>query len=218
MSYVEYITKQIEEYKIGIPIYTKTIADGLADYYHTTKEKASAATSVAMKRIIERKVIPELRKHKKGVYYLTKETPFGETGIMKENLINDKYLCNNNGYYTGYYLLYHIGLTTQIPNKRMIATNAVKYCIRYDKNLDVYLVPPKTRINSGNIGYLQILDVLDLFDKAPIDTHDPYKLIGNQILKKGLRYETLLSYADNYYNKNTVIQVAHTASFMEGNQ
>ena len=67
MSYVEYITKQIEEYKIGIPIYTKTIADGLADYYHTTKEKASAATSVAMKRIIERKVIPELRKHKKGV-------------------------------------------------------------------------------------------------------------------------------------------------------
>ncbi len=215
MSYVECIKQIIGEYKTGIPIYTKSIADGLADYYHMTKEKASAATSVAIKRIIEREEIPELRFYQKGVYYLANKTPFGETGIRKENLITDKYIRNNNGYDTGYSLLYHLGLTSQIPNKRMIATNAIKDCSRYDKQLDVYLIPPKTRINSVNIHYLQVLDVLDLFDKAPIDSNDPYRVIGNHILQRGLHYETLLSYADNYYNKNTIIQIAHIASVME---
>ena len=48
-------------------------------------------------------------------------------------------------------------------------------------------------------------------DKAPIDAEHPYSVIANHIHKLKLQYEKLLFLADRYYNKNTVIQLAHTA-------
>lgn len=61
-------------------------------------------------------------------------------------------------------------------------------------------------------GYLRTLDILDLLDRAPVDAEHPYVLINNYIQAEGLKYETLLTIADHYYNKNTILQLAHTAS------
>lgn len=43
-----------------------------------------------------------------------------------------------------------MGLTTQIPNKRVIVTNVAKDCIRTDKKLDIMIKPPKTEVNADN--------------------------------------------------------------------
>ena len=215
MTYIEYLQSYIKARKPGDPIYTNQIADDMAIDYGISKEKAAAAVSVAIKRIIDRQQIPELRCYRKGIYYWTVVTPFGEVGINKEQIIAGKYLIPDKGYETGLRLLHHMGLTTQIPAERLLATNAAKNCVRYDKRLDVFICPPKTLIQAGNKEYLQTLDALELLDKAPIDVDEPYSILADHIRQRGLQYETLLYYANNYYSRKTIIQLAHTTSLKE---
>lgn len=59
--------------------------------------------------------------------------------------------------------------------------------------------------------YLQILDAMEDFDKAPVDSDRPYLMMAQYIRKRELQYGALLAYADAYYGKNTLIHLAHTA-------
>ncbi len=215
MTYMQFILEYLNEQDFGVPIYTETIAGKMADYFGTQKKKAAAATAVAMKRIIDDNKLPDLRFYQKGVYYRTVMTPFGEMGISKQALIADKYLIHDSGYETGKGLLHRLGLTTQMPGEHLFATNAAKDCVRFDKKLEVSVCPPKTHITAENKYYLQILDAIELLDKAPVDAENPYRIIANHIRLHGLQYETLLYYADKYYTRKTILTLAHTASRTE---
>ena len=107
--------------------------------------------------------------------------------------------------------MHKIGLTTQIPNQRIIATNKADKCARVDKKLELTICPPKTKIDSKNKQYLKVLDILDAVDKVPIDVENPYKIIGEYIQKMELKYDRLLGLANNSYNKDTILQLAHVA-------
>lgn len=211
MTYMQYLQDYIGTNQPGEPIYTEQLADALATEYGMARKNAAAATAVAIKRIMDGKMLPELRCYQKGVYYLTSVTPFGELGINKDKLIANKYLLPDKGYETGLRLLHLMGLTTQMPAERLLATNAARVCVRYDRRLDVSVCPPKAPIHAENKAYLQTLDALELLDRAPVDADDPYELIADHIRRNGLQYETLLYYADKYYNRKTIIQLAHTA-------
>lgn len=65
--------------------------------------------------------------------------------------------------------------------------------------------------NKEKIEIVKILDVLDILDKAPVDAEYPYKIIGAYIERLGLEYVRLLALANNYYNRNTILQLAHVA-------
>lgn len=211
MTYIEYVCDTINNIDCQVPIYTRQIAEAAAKHYDITVKEAALAVAVAFKRIMNNASIPELRFYQKGIYYKTVITPFGEAGIKKDRIIADKYILPNIGYETGLSVMHKMGLTTQIPNKRVIATNAAKDCIRTDKKLDVMIKPPKTKINAENKYYLQTLDVLEMMDKAPIDAQNPYLVIANHIEKQNLRYDKLLALADVYYNQKTILQLAHIA-------
>ena len=215
MTYTEYIRSFLERKDHGTPIYTDELAEAVSAEYGINKKKAAAAAAVAVKRIMDKGELPDLRSYQKGIYYRTADTPFGEMGIDREQLIADKYLLHDNGYETGLRLLHHMGLTTQMPTEHLLATNAAKDCIRYDSKLGVSICPPKAPVNAGNKAYLQTLDALDLLDKAPVDVQDPYTILADHIKQNGLQYETLLYYADRYYNRKTIIRLAHTASQKE---
>ena len=210
-TYKEFVIEEINKAPIGEPIYISGIADAMSDYYSIEPNQATAATSVAIKRIIDRNEVEGLRAFKKGVYYIAKETPFGETGINLEKLIFDKYLQDGKGYIGGLMGLYQMGLTTQIPKTKELVTNAAKDCLRKDKDLGVSIRPPKTIITDENIEYLKALDAMELMDKAPIDAKEPYRILANYINDKGLNYRTMLALADKYYPKNTIIRLAHVA-------
>ena len=212
MTYVHFISDFLSDIEIGTPIYTKQIACELSKKFNITEKEASAATAVALKRLIDGNKFPELRSYQKGIYYKTKSTPFGEMGINKEKLIADKYILPDIGYETGLTLMNNLGLTTQISNERVIATNLAKDCVRSDKKLGVTIKPPKTKISPQNKKYLQLLDALELLDKTPIDEDNPYLLIARHIHNEKLHYDKLLAYADSYYNKKTILHLAHTAS------
>lgn len=156
-------------------------------------------------------IVPELRFYQKGIYFRTVVTPFGERGIDREKLIADKYLLPNKGYETGLALLHHMGLTTQMPKEQVIATNVARECARTDKKLGVVIRPPKVAVNADNRAYLQTLDALELMEKAPVDAEHPYEIIANYIRENDLLYEKLLFFADRYYSRNTIMQLAHTA-------
>ena len=215
MTYTEYVRKYLEQQEQSIPIYTEDIAEDMASHFCLEKKKAAAAVAVAIKRIMDKCVLPDLRYFKKGIYYRTMITPFGEMGINREKLIADKYLNPDNGYETGLRMLHHMGLTTQMPKEHLLATNVAKNCVRYDKRLGVSICPPRTQVNPGNKAYLQTLDALELLDKAPVDAQNPYRILSEHIRENGLQYETLLYYADRFYNRNTIIKLAHTASQKE---
>jgi len=212
MTYVAFISDFLLGIDAGIPIYTKQIAYKMSKKFNLTQKDASAAVSVALKRIMDSNKLPELRLYQKGIYYKTKITPFGEIGINKEQLIADKYILPYIGYETGLNLMNQLGLTTQISNERIIATNMAKDCVRTDKKLGVTIKPPKTLINSQNRKYLQLLDALDLIDKTPIDEEKPFDIIARYIKNENMQYGKLLAYADSYYNQKTILHLAHTAS------
>ena len=212
MTYTEYVEKYIEQQHIADPIYTTEISKKLEGHFQLLPAKAAAATSVAVKRIMDRKTIPALRFYQKGIYYKTAVTPFGEMGIDKEKLIAHKYLNPNQGYDTGAGLLYRLGLTTQIPSERLIATNAARECVRRDEKLNVSICPPKTKITADNKAYLQMLDALEQMDHAPIDAEEPYQTLADYIQRLHLQYGMLLSLADQYYPQRTIMQLAHTAA------
>lgn len=215
MTYTEFVQEYIKKVNPGDPIYTDQIAAAFAEAFGLERKNAAAAVSVAVKRILDGGKLPELRCYQKGIYYRTVTTPFGETGINKEKLIAQKYLLPDKGYETGLRLLHHMGLTTQMPAERLLATNAAKDCARYDERLGVSICPPKAPIRADNKAYLQTLDALELLDRAPVDAAEPYAILADHISRNGLQYETLLFYADRYYNRKTVIQLAHTAGHRE---
>ena len=215
MTYAEYVRNYLEQQGQGVPIYTDEIADALAADYEIDKKKAASATAVAIKRIMDKGELSDLRCYQKGIYYRTVVTPFGEMGISREKLIANKYLLPDNGYETGLRLLHLMGLTTQMPTEHLLATNVAKDCVRYDSKLGVSICPPKAPVNAENKAYLQTLDALNLLDKAPVDAQNPYTILADHIQKNGLQYETLLYYADKFYNRKTIIRLAHTASQKE---
>ena len=210
-TYKDYIKDRICDYRIGMPIYLADLAIEMVADYRISNAKAHAAVSVAIKRIIDNSEIPNLRLFQKGIYYLTKETAFGETRIDKDAIIRDRYLKDNNGYEYGAYALYKLGLTTQLPNQREIVSNHSYECRRKDKKLDVWVKPPKTEINQNNIEYLMILDAIDIVDKFPVDVEKPYRYFAEYINKKELKYSTLLAFADKYYNLGTIKKLASVA-------
>ncbi len=212
MTYIDFVTEQIKHIEPGTPIYIADLAVLLAEKFDLKINKANAATSVAMKRILDRKYFPYLRFYKKGIYYFTIDTPFGEVGIDKEQLIQRKYLSHDTGYETEYTALYRLGLTTQVPAERVIVTNKTKEGLRMDKNLGVYTRCPKTEITKDNKNYLQVLDVLGLIDKAPIDAEEPYILLSNYLVSRNLRYDKLLALANRYYPQNAAIEIARIAN------
>lgn len=211
-KYTDFICEKICVVPEGIPIYTRQLAEKIAVAYQLSKREASVATAVAVKRVMDKGVIPELRCYKKGVYYRTAATPFGEIGINKEQLIADKYLLPDIGYETGLTILYKIGLTSQMPRERILATNVAKGCMRTDRKLDVIIRPPKTIITAKNKDYLQVLDMLELVEKAPIDEKHPFEVLADYIQKKELQYIILLALADRYYNYRTLLCLEHTAN------
>lgn len=210
-TYKDYIKERINAYRIGIPIYLADLAIEMGTVYSIPSAKAHAATSVALKRIMDNNEIPNLRLFQKGIYYLTQKTAFGETRIDKDAIIRTKYMKDCNGYDFGAHALYKLGLTTQLPNQREIVTNNSYECRRKDKKLDVWVKPPKTVIDQNNIDYLMILDIIDVLDKYPVDTDEPYRCIAKYISDKDLEYSILLAMADKYYNIDTIKKLARVA-------
>ena len=60
-TYIDFTCDILKEVKVGVPIYTSQVADRLGTTYQLDSKEAAAATAVAIKRIMDGAIIPELR-------------------------------------------------------------------------------------------------------------------------------------------------------------
>lgn len=104
-----------------------------------------------------------------------------------------------------------MGLITQLPNERVIATNAAQDCVRRDDELNLSICPPRTRITAKNKAYLHLLDAMDQMDRAPIDVGNPYCVLAEHIRRNKLQYDILRALAVKFYPQRTLLHLAHTA-------
>lgn len=215
MTYMDFTLRYLKKQNVAEPIYTREVAEAMVKEFGVNEKTASLRAASSINRILSEEKLPSLRRYQKGIYYKTEPTFFGEAVIDKAQLIQNKYLLPDIGYEAGESILHRLGLTTWMPRKRILATNAAKQSIRYDQKLDVWIRPGKTKINQYNMKYLQTLDVLSTLDGSPIDVEDPYKILEKHIERNKLHYDILLAYASTYYSQKTILALAEVAKKKE---
>jgi predicted transcriptional regulator of viral defense system len=214
-TYRQFITKQISAIPYDQAFQNRDIAKAVADEFGILPRKAAPLTNVNLKRMADKGLI---ERYRKGTYFRTRQTAFGKARPSKE-LIETQLLTRRGddiiGYETGFYLLNTLGLTTQVPKKREIATNA------YRKSVDERFFAvrkPATAVNSENFRYLQLLDAITDLHKAPVDAADPEALLCNFVEKNGLDTGLALSYAKRHYPKRTLLGLVDVLTRGDANE
>lgn len=203
-TYGEFITNKIADIPYGQPFQTDIIAEAMAEEYAISVHKAKPITNVTLKRLADRGLIERFQK---GVYYRAKQTVFGKARPSEE-LLEAQLLTRRGdeiiGYETGFSLMNKLGLTTLVPKKREIATNA------YRKNIDdrfIIVRKPVVTVNAGNFRYLQFLDVIRDLPEAHVDAENPKALLHAFAERNDLDTVKALIYARQHYPQKTLLNL-----------
>ena len=143
----------------------------------------------------------------KGIYCRKVKTAFGYYTPDKETLFCKQLLRNENeviGYETGLSALNRIGLVSQMPQKRCIATNL--HMKRIPKGMQIEIRKPPIRVNADNFRYLQILDAIRELDMAPVDTAKPVDVVRATVQKFALETDQMILMARKYYGQKTLVR------------
>lgn len=204
LTYGEFIMNKIADISYGQAFQTDIIAEAMAEEYAIPVHKAKPITNVTLKRLADRGLIGRFQK---GVYYRVKQTVFGQVR-PSEDVLEAQLLTRRGdeiiGYETGLSFMNRIGLTTLVPKKREIATNA------YRKNIsDRYTIvrKPVITVNAGNFRYLQLLDVIRDLPGAPVDAENPKALLHAFAERNELDTVEALTYARQHYPQKTLLNL-----------
>lgn len=112
-----------------------------------------------------------LARYEQGIYYIPKESRLKGAGRPgADTIAYYKYIARQErimGYYSGYTLANQIGISTQVPSKIEIVSNAIsakKRDVMIGNRVFVLRHSP-TLINEENYRTLQLLDLLKCLDK-----------------------------------------------------
>jgi hypothetical protein len=138
-----------------------------------------------------------LEKYSQGVYYIPKETIIGRSTLSIDDVINRKYITNDNdiyGFYSGLSFYNKLGISTQVPFVYEIVTNKEKSRIREItlKNQKIILRKPYVIINKNNYLENQFLDFINNANSNDLSDNV-------DVLKKYIK--------DNNLNKNVILDL-----------
>ena len=109
-------------------------------------------------------------------------------------------------------IIQKIGLTTQIPKYRYIATNKYNHKgNRIIEDMKVVIRKPNTLVQEDNILYLQLIDAIENKDKINIDSSNPSGILNDYIVRNKLDYGKLIAIAARYYGKEIIMQISDLA-------
>jgi len=208
-GYGQHIQRQIQLWPINKPITTMEVAVSLADAANIGIENAKKVTNVNMGRLVKK---GELARVKKGVYGKVRETPFGKLNPRPDEIMTSILLRNGDkiiGYITGPTLLNAIGLSTQMPADRHIATNRYRYRLPEDTRIRVY--KPILVVNDDNAPYLQALEAIMAIEKYSVDTERPDEALRAMLRDRNLDNERLIWYARCHCDQKTLLKTIDIA-------
>ena len=138
-----------------------------------------------------------LEKYSQGVYYIPKETILGRSTLSIDDVINRKYITNDNdiyGFYSGLSFYNKLGISTQVPFVYEIVTNKEKSRVREItlKNQKIVLRKPYVKINKNNYLENQFLDFINNANSNDLSDNI-------DVLKKYIK--------DNNLNKNVILDL-----------
>lgn len=152
----------ISNYDKKTPIFVKDIYDMFPDVSESTIRSL-------FKRFKESE---RLEKINKGVYALpNKESILGKSTVYVSNVIQKKYIFNNFGerigYESGINFANQLGLTSQTASVPTIYSNQVANKKRETKlkNNRIIINAPRVTVSDRNYKLLQVLDLLNNFEK-----------------------------------------------------
>ena len=138
-----------------------------------------------------------LEKYSQGVYYIPKETILGRSTLSIDDVINRKYITNDNdiyGFYSGLSFYNKLGISTQVPFVYEIVTNKEKSRVREInlKNQKIILRRPYVIINKNNYLENQFLEFINNANYNDLSDNI-------DVLKKYIK--------DNNLNKNVILDL-----------
>ena len=138
-----------------------------------------------------------IEKYSQGVYYIPKETIIGRSTLSIDDVINRKYITNDNdiyGFYSGLSFYNKLGISTQVPFVYEIVTNKEKSRVREItlKNQKIILRKPYVKINKNNYLENQFLDFINNANSNDLSDNV-------DVLKKYIK--------DNNLNKNVILDL-----------
>ena len=180
-------------YDPNMPIFTKNILKMFPEY----------SRAYVFRLIKEAKKKGQLAKYSEGVYFLPTETVFGPSTIIADDVIEIKYIKNEDevyGIYSGLQLLNMFSVTTQVPNVIEVVTNN-ETTRRRQIELDgrkFILRKSRFEINKNNANTYLILQLFsDIGDEVKLDNFVK-KNVADYIRDKNISLNDLLSCAANF--------------------
>lgn len=197
---MQYINEQEPEQ----PILTNQAAKYVTEQTGWDQTAVKKAVNVNMARLEKAGCIVRITK---GIYCRRIKTAFGYYTPDKETLFCRRLLFDEGnviGYETGLPVLNQMGLISQAPNHRCIATNLHTSKIPPDIRIEVR--KPAAQVNAANYRYLQLLDAIQNLNNAPIDAASPEKVIKAAAENLSLNTDMLILTARKYYSQKTLIR------------
>ena len=179
IGYRNLLIQYIDRQEADQPILTTQITKYVAKETGLDETNVKKAVNVNMARL-ER--ADKILRIEKGVYCKKIKTAFGYYTPNRETLFCRQLLYDEDdviGYETGLSVLNRLGLVSQMPKRRCIATN--RYTKRVPAGMQVEIKRPSVNVNRSNYRYLQILDVIRDLDHAPVDAARPEELLKRTV-------------------------------------
>lgn len=211
-GYREIMLQYIKEQEPEDLILTEKAAEYAAASLGLSKDAVKKAVNVNMARLEKADILVRVAK---GVYCRKIKTVFGYYVPNKETLFSKQLLKDENdiiGYETGLSALNKIGLVSQMPNRRYIATNL--HTKHVPEGIQIEIRKPRTMINAANYRYLQLLDAIHDLDEAPVDAANPVQVLRGAAKELKLNTDKLILFARKYYNQKTLLKTIDI--FLEG--
>jgi predicted transcriptional regulator of viral defense system len=185
--------------------FVETIEERKIFTYQDIPSSKKSSIAIELSRLVKKGVIKRVSK---GRFYKPKIRAFGEIApSISEKISNYLALSKEDSYETGYHSYRRLGLTTQVANVIVIASDIASKSVKLGE-VNIKFVPKRVKdIPQEDIVLLQILDALQDIKKIPDTT--PTKALG--ILKKIIeeldreKQQKLALYAKNYAPRTKVL-------------
>lgn len=201
-----YYKKNMTEYLDTLPQEAPVTTDMMTAYMTERtgepEDKVRKTVNVNLARLEREGVVSRITR---GVYCKRVKTPFGDY-LPSKDMIYGRWLVMDGdrviGYETGLSLMNQIGLVSQMPRKKWIATN--NYTLPVPKDIGIEVQKPRATVTTENFKYLQILDMIDGMDGAPVDAAAPEEILREKTENAGLLPDRLILYARKFYPTKTL--------------
>lgn len=155
-----------------------------------------AILNTEIKRLCDKDMV---RRVGRGVYTIVWNTKWGKVVPTEEEITNNFYIANNEGYVSGAAYYNAIGISSLIPTRREITTNKYSFLLDGMENTDI--VKPRKEITKENKVYLQLLDGMHYLSKNHCDAKNPLEIFVGQLQKLQLNEIKLILMAKKLYPK-----------------